>query len=90
MKNILAAIGIVAITSTSALAGYYCEPTYYQRWDNYNQQYFWVRGRDRCYETYRPRQYYSAPRHYNHDALIGGLFGFGLGYAIGDHRKHKH
>lgn len=89
MKKILAALGIVVVTSTAASAGYYCEPTYYQRWDNYNQEYIWVRGRDRCYQTYEPR-YYSGPSYSNNDALIGGLLGFGLGYAIGNNHRPRH
>lgn len=89
MKKFLAALGIVAITSTTASAGYYCEPTYYQRWISSTHQYIWIRGQDRCYQTHEP-QYYSAPRYSNEEALIGGLLGFGLGYAIGNNHRPRH
>jgi hypothetical protein len=92
MKKILAALGIVAVTSTAALAGYQCQPTYYQAWDSYNQEYIMVRGRDRCYQTYQPQPYYSRPSYStsSQDALIGGLLGFGLGYAFSNNHRHHH
>jgi len=89
MKKILAALGIIVVTSTSASAGYYCEPTYFQRWISSTQQYIWIRGRDRCYQTYE-QHYYSGPSYSNNDALIGGLLGFGLGYAIGNNHRPRH
>lgn len=105
MKKVLLAAAVLALTTTAAHATYQCQPTYYQRYDNYYHTYIVVRGRDNCiyYPDAVPEQPYIPvePGYYPEQggyyeggdagaALVGGLIGFGLGYAVGDnHHSNK-
>lgn len=103
MKRILTAVLALSLTATAASADIVCQTVYVTRWKNYGTVPVLEPGPQQCYETGQP-DYAPPPVVYQNQppvvyeqpypdagaALVGGLIGAGIGYAIGKNNNHGH